>query len=333
MPKFKPQYRRLLFIDRELRKGRFPNCRALAEEWEVSPKTIQRDIDYLRDTLNAPIAYDPVRFGFAYTEPNFRLPAISISESDLFAVCVAEQALRAFRNTPLHARLLSVFNKIEDSLPDRISVHPAWLDSRVTVFAEAITTIRPEVWETIAIAMRENRQLEIRYAGVGRSPGDRTVDPYHLVSHRGEWYVSAYCHRGKGVRTFAVSRIHRAAVGDAGFELPDAYDEQALTREQFGIRWDAKEYGATIRFDAWAAPYIRERTWHPGQALRALPDGGVEMRFRTRHLQEVRDWILSWGRHARPFKPKTLVRMVRDELASALAHYPGARSRTSACGT
>ena len=321
MPKFKPQYRRLLFIDREIRRGRYPNCRSLAEAWEVSAKTIQRDIDYLRYDLNAPIDYDPARFGFAYTEPNYRLPAISISESDLFAVCVAEQALRAFRNTPLHERLLSVFNKIEDSLPDRISVHPAWLDSRVTVFAEAITTIRPEVWENIAIGMREDRQLAIHYAGVGRTPGDRTIDPYHLVSHRGEWYVIAYCHRSDGIRTFAVSRIHSATLGEITFELPEQYDEQALTREQFGIRWDAKERAVAIRFDPKAAPYIRERIWHPGQELRPKADGSLEIHFRTRHLQEVRDWILSWGAHARPLKPKALVSMVHDELTAALAQY------------
>ncbi len=324
MPKFKPQYRRLLFIDREIRKGRYPNCRSLAETWEVSAKTIQRDIDYLRDELNAPIDYAPARFGFFYTEPNYRLPAISISESDLFAVCVAEQALRAFRNTPLHERLLSVFKKIEDSLPDRVSVHPAWLDSRVTVFAEPITTIQPDVWETIATAMRENRQLTVRYASVGQDPSDRTIDPYHLVSHRGEWYLIAYCHRSQGIRTFAVSRTLTAQSETATFDLPAHYDEQALAREQFGIRWDAKEHAVAIRFDARAAPYIRERTWHPEQALHDTKGAGVEIRFRTRHLQEVRDWILSWGSHARPLKPKALVSMVRDELRAALSQYAGA---------
>ncbi len=321
MPKFKPQYRRLLFIDREIRRGRYPNCRSLAEAWEVSSKTIQRDIDYLRYELNAPVGYDATRFGFCYTEPNYRLPAISISESDLFAVCVAEQALRAFRNTPLHARLLSVFNKIEDALPDRVSVNPAWLDSRVTVFAEPITTIRPEVWETIAVAMRENRQITIRYAGVTQKPSDRAVDPYHLVSHRGEWYVIAYCHRSEGIRTFAVSRALNATLETATFELPERYDEQALAREQFGIRWDAKEHTVAVRFDAKASPYIRERTWHPEQTLYNRAGDAVEIRFRTRHLQEVRDWILSWGSHARPLKPKALVTMVKDELSAALTQY------------
>jgi len=54
MPKFKPQYRRLMFIDRKVREGKYPNCAKMGQEWEVSSKTIQRDIDYMRDELDAP---------------------------------------------------------------------------------------------------------------------------------------------------------------------------------------------------------------------------------------------------------------------------------------
>ena len=53
-----------------LQSGSFPNCRKLAEMLEVSAKTIQRDVDYMRDALGLPIAYDEKRFGFFYTDPN-----------------------------------------------------------------------------------------------------------------------------------------------------------------------------------------------------------------------------------------------------------------------
>jgi predicted DNA-binding transcriptional regulator YafY len=93
MPKFKPQYRRLLFIDRKIKEGSYPNCVTMDKKWEVSGKTIQRDIDYLRDELEAPIGCDELKRGYFYTEPNFSLPAIHVSESDLFSVCVAERVL------------------------------------------------------------------------------------------------------------------------------------------------------------------------------------------------------------------------------------------------
>lgn len=85
MPKFKPQYRRLLYVDRKLREGAYPNCSTLADGWEVSAKTIQRDINYLKWELDAPIDYHRARHGYYYTERSYRLPAINVNESDLVA--------------------------------------------------------------------------------------------------------------------------------------------------------------------------------------------------------------------------------------------------------
>jgi len=83
MAKYKPQHARLLFIDREINTGRFPNCRKLAQEYEVSGKTIQRDLDYMRYQLDAPLEYSAKHRGYYYTEKNYKLPAIDIKESDL----------------------------------------------------------------------------------------------------------------------------------------------------------------------------------------------------------------------------------------------------------
>ena len=63
---------RITRVHEELEKGRFPNCRKLAEALETSCKTIQRDIDFMRDRLNLPIVYDPQRFGFYYESTNAR---------------------------------------------------------------------------------------------------------------------------------------------------------------------------------------------------------------------------------------------------------------------
>ena len=68
MAKYKPQHARLLFIDKIIREKRYPNCSSLAEEWETSSKTIQRDLDYMRYELDAPLVYSAKERGFYYTE-------------------------------------------------------------------------------------------------------------------------------------------------------------------------------------------------------------------------------------------------------------------------
>lgn len=322
MPKFKPQYRRLLFIDRKLREGGFPNCTTLAREWEVSVKTIQRDLDYLKYELDAPVEYDPVHRGFCYSEGQFSLPAIHISESDLFAVCIAERALGQFRNTPLHAKLASVFTKIRDSLPDKTKIHPSWVDDRILLFPEPVARVNTGIWETLAKAIRDNQRLSIRHTSPGeKAYSDRKVDPYYLVNYKGEWYLSSYCHTRNAIRTFAVSRIQRAEILPEPFVLPAGMDKKTMFGDQFGIVWKPDHHKVRVRFSSQVAPYIREREWHPLQKIRNLRGGGLVLEFTTNHLNEVKDWVLSWGGGATVLSPPALVGKIKADLRSSLKSY------------
>src|SRR3990167_178078 len=173
MAKDKTQLLRLLFIDRKIREGMrtgiVANCSSMAAEYEVSAKSILRDIDYLRSQRDAPIAYDATARGYYYTEENYALPAISLNESDLFAIRIAEKALRQHEDTPIYRTLQKVFRKIEDSLPEKVSVHPAWVEDKLSVIPERQTKLAPEIWETVSSGLSKNRTLAISY----RKPGGR----------------------------------------------------------------------------------------------------------------------------------------------------------------
>jgi len=322
MHKYKPQHRRLLFIDKKIRTKTCPNCSSLAAEYEVSTKTIQRDIEYMKYDLEAPIEYDQVRHGYYYTEPRFSLPAIDISESDLFAVFIAERALNQFRNTPVYAKLKSVFAKIQDSLPDKTTINPAWIQERILCFQEPITDIDVKIWDTIAKAIRDSNRLSIRYKTPGaRSTTERKIDPYYLVNHKGEWYLSTHCHARNSIRTFAVSRIRSAEMLSEKFTLPAGMNKDRMFGDQLGIIWKKDLYDVKIRFNAEVAPFIRERKWHPRQKIKNLKDGGLVLEFSTNHLNEVKDWVLSWGPGATVQSPRELIEKVKTSLRSALGAY------------
>ena len=95
---------------------------SLAAAFEVSTKTIQRDLDFMRDRLNLPLEYDAARWGYHYTEPVSSFPTLQITEGELFALLVAEKALQQYRGTNFEKPLLSAIKKMEQSLPDTISV-------------------------------------------------------------------------------------------------------------------------------------------------------------------------------------------------------------------
>jgi predicted DNA-binding transcriptional regulator YafY len=88
-------------IFRAIKTQRRPNCSSLAEKLEVSAKTIQRDIDYMRYQLNLPIEYDQERHGFYFTEAVSHFPSVHITESELIALLVARKAVETVREHPV----------------------------------------------------------------------------------------------------------------------------------------------------------------------------------------------------------------------------------------
>ncbi len=332
MAKFKPQYRRILFIDQKLREAagreRLPNCTSLAEEWETSPKTIQRDIEFLKWDMGAPIEYDRVRHGYYYTEMDFVLPALRIAEGDLFAICLAEKVLRQYENTPLHARLALVFAKIEQCLPEQVTVHPSAVDERFSFIPEAAPRIDPAIWEEAFRALRLGHTLDMTYQRPGQSAAYETrVDPYHAVGFRGEWYIIGHCHYKKALRMFGISRIRKAKVSGDAFQIPADFDFDKQWRNHFGVMVGSNEVTVRVRFEAAQAPYVRERDWHPEQQFEEGKDGSLTMSFKTRHLFEVTRWVLSWGAAATALEPPELVDAVREELAGAARKYRSRRDK------
>ena len=324
--KDKTQLLRLVFIDKKIREGMrfgsFANCSSMAEEYEVSTKSILRDIDYLKNQCDAPIEYNPSKKGYYYTEETYKMPAINISASDLFAIAIAQKALQQHEDTPIYDKLVNVFERIEDSLPDKVSIHPGWVDNRISIIQHQKTTIHTQTWSTIADALQQNKTLSMRY----RKPQDsqannRRVDPYHLVNYQGEWYLIGYCHLRERILTFAVSRIECATITSDTFNEPSDFDHNQYSATRFGIFSSEESYHIEVFFDRKHAPYILERQWHPSQEISINDDGSLVLSMTTSHLFAVKQWILSWGTGAKVIKPETLRAEIRDELKQSLAQY------------
>jgi len=318
----KPQHQRLQLIDRMIRSGSYPNASAIAKEHEVAPRTIHRDIEYMRDMLNAPIEYDDSRKGYYYAEENYFLPALDIKESDFFAICITEKALKQYENTPLYGKLESIFNKLKEYLPDSVRVNTSWIDTQYTFMHESFTFIEPAIWETVSNALRQKKQVSILHHKPGAKEGARrTVEPYHIVNFRGEWYLVGFCHKRKDVIRFAMSRIHEAELLKTGYSIPGDFNFNSFLGSSFGIMTEEMEHTVKIAFSSELAPYITERQWHPDQEIMQEEDGSVILSFPTNSLFEVKRWVLSWGRGAEVLEPESLIQQIQEDLKGMLESY------------
>ena len=320
--KYKPQHRRLVFIDQQISAGSYPNCSQLSEGWEVSAKTIQRDIDYLRDQLEAPIEYSPLHRGYYYRERTWRLPAIQLSEGDLFFISVAEKVLEQYENTPLHESLRGIFDKIRQALPDKVSAPTDMLSPRISIRGVPTTMVNAVIWQAVATALRSDLKLSIEFRAAGyTSFVRRVIDPYHLFAYSGEWYLIAAYKQRDDPRLYALSRIRTAEVLDENFQMPKEFDSKNYLRGAFGIFRGEKSVRVRLRFSAEQAPYILERTWMDGQQIRLLRSGEVILSFVTSHLYEVQRWVLSWGEEVKVLAPKVFIKSVVGTLRSAVRKY------------
>ena len=91
----RPPFLRMLRIHELLSADRRPNCSVLAREFEVSAKTVQRDVDFMRDQLMLPIEYDSRGHGFFYSRPVGQFPLITVSEGEVVALARRAKGSRA----------------------------------------------------------------------------------------------------------------------------------------------------------------------------------------------------------------------------------------------
>jgi predicted DNA-binding transcriptional regulator YafY len=319
VPSSRPPLERMMRIHQAIQSGKLPNAGRLAAEMEVSTKSIHRDLEFMRDRMALPIEYDAARRGFYYTEEVSAFPTMQISEGELFALIVAEKALQQYRGTNFEKPLLSAIRKLEQSLPDTISLNLADWEQTISFRTRAEPILNLEIFEALGQATAQRQQLEISYRKPGqRSAEPRVVDPYQLANINGEWFLIAYDQMRKDFRKFVPARIKSIRKTGKTFERLENFSLDKQLRDSFGVHSAHGEYEVVIRFDAMAADYIREKRWHDSQQLKELKNGGVELKMKLSSLPEVERWVLNWGGKAVVVKPKELAEMVKKSARNIL---------------
>ena len=312
-PKTRPPLERMMRIHHEIAAGTYPNASTLARDLEVSVKSIQRDIEFMRDRMELPVEYDGSRFGYRYTEAVSTFPSLQITEGELVALLIAEKALEQYRGTNFEKPLVSAFKKMAAQLPDTVSFNIADWDKTISFRTSAVPILDLEIFDALAKATAARKQIRFDYRKPGQSkPESRVVDPYHLANINGEWFLFGFDQARKDIRTFAPARIANIARTGTSFARPTKFSLEKRLHDSFGVVSGHGEFNVVLRFDSFAAGYIREKRWHPSQELKELRGGGAELRMKLSSLAEVQRWVLSWGGHAKVIAPKELAASVRE---------------------
>jgi predicted DNA-binding transcriptional regulator YafY len=305
---------------------------ALRDELDVSPATLKRDLQYLRDRLDAPIVYDAHDNGYRFEAPTVagrrsarhELPGLWFNENEIHALLTMHQLLAGLDDDGVLSRHLQPLLDKLQGLLGADTGESRELMRRVKVIGTARRRVPSRWFELLGSALMQRRRLWLRY--FKRSDGSesqREVSPQRLVHYRGTWYLDAWCHTSDALRRFALDAVREARLLDSKAKNVAVRDLEAALDAGYGIYGggDAKVKWATLLFTPDAARWVANEEWHPQQKARARADGGYELQVPYSDPTELTMDILRHGDSVTVLGDKALVASIAQRLAAAAARY------------
>ena len=315
-------------ILRELEASRGATIRGLAETTGVTTRTIRRDLEALQEA-GFPlydVAGDTAKRWKLDTRPFRRLDDTAFTLAELSALYFSRTLVECFAVPPFGHDLRGAFAKLEAALGPRMRRFldrlPEVIQAKAPPARRLDVGRQRETTGRLIEALLHHRRLDMRYhSRSSRREKSYRVDPYRLAYAEGGLYLFAYVPRYGQVRTFAVERIRSLSPRDERFEpLEDLGD--AAFPHSLGIHQGTPER-VELEFAPEAAPWVRERIWHPSQTVEERADGSLAVTMRVCDDGALRSWILSFGPGVRVTAPRTLARRIADDLQKAHARYRG----------
>lgn len=324
-------------IIRLLKDRRVVSRDAFLEALGISRATFKRDLEYLRDRMDAPILWDPEAGGYRLAsedgaQQNYELPGLWLNAGELYALLAMEQLLEGLQPGLLGPHVRPLRDRIRRLI--EVGDHSAQeVGKRIRVLEVGSRVVEPECFQALATAVLSRRRLKIcHYSRVRGEASSRVVSPQRLVHYRDNWYLDAWCHERKALRTFAADAIEAADILERGAkEISDAILDRHLGAG-FGIFSGARTDLAVLQFTPERARWVAREHWHPEQAGQFQLDGSYILKVPYSDPRELVMDILKYGPDVEVLGPGSLAELVRGRLAEAHGRYEARRPGDSGSG-
>lgn len=293
--------------------------RDLAARFEVTERTIQKDLDVIRHGMRLPLSHSPQGY---FLEETPKLPAVRYSFAEAVAMLLA---LRAAVQTPGVAspELAAAAARLEAIFPPQVA---AFLRRAME---QPVMTVngahRREMLMLLQRALIEGRKVRIMYktSSRGGDLNERVVRPYHLMPYVRSWQLIGHCEKRDTVLMFKVDRILQATIMEEKYSIPADFDAAEYLGPAWGVMRSSGSdpVDVVLRFEARAGGWVAEEHWHPSQKVEELPDGRIVFKLHVVPTPEFVNWILYYGSRVEVLAPQELRERVADEHRSAAAIY------------
>ena len=277
----------------------------LAERFEVSRRTISRDIEDLCKA-GIPIMTMQGSGGGIRIMDGYRMDRTVLTGRDMRMILAGLRSLDSISGTSCYRQLME---KVSAGSSEVIRPGDAFLIDLSSwnreVLVPKITAVRD--------AVEDRKLLTFHYLSPS-GESSRTIEPYYIIFKWAGWYVWGWCLDRQNYRMFKLDRMHRVSVSDLTFEprspdVPDLSDEKLFPGEVF----------VKVLFD----PSARWRAAESlGQdSLQETGDGDFLFEGTFTDEDSFIGWILTFGNQAEIIEPRTARVKIREILNSAAGRY------------
>ena len=293
----------------------------IAEEANVTRRTVYRDLDAIRDA-GYPLISEKEPDGrtlYRFMTGFKKIPPITFSLEELMTLYLCRGQLSFLQGTPFQEDLEAIFGRLRSSLPPRSVAHLERIASAATPRFQGVRDYqqKKDFLEDLRKALLYQYRCRLTYTPPHREATEYVFDPYTLLFFNNSLYLGGYAHNRKALRLFLVDRVDQVELLDDRFEVPEEYNADDLTGSAFGlIEGDTVEL--KVRFGSAVAHLISERHWHPSQSIEEQPDGSLILSLQASGEKEILAWLYSYLPHVQVLDPPQFKQMFAEGLRKAL---------------
>ncbi|NBQ80760.1 MAG: WYL domain-containing protein [Betaproteobacteria bacterium] len=263
-------------------RGKVPIVSFL-NELEISRATFKRDLEVLRDRFHAPIVYNAFERAYEFERlhrvgPRFELPGLWFSQQEALALITMHSMLLQLDQAGfIGPHLSALIERVEATLGG--SQTPGLeLRKRLRLISHAQRSPQLSAFQQIGKALLERKQLLIRYASRSKNEvSERMISPQRLTHYRENWYLDAWCHMRRGLRSFSLDLIMQCQPTTKTCKEVSNRTLDAHTNAGYGIFAGRVIGTARLRFSPERARWVQSEQWHPKQRLASDAEGYVLM--------------------------------------------------------
>ena len=309
-----------------LKTHRVVSRQTFLDRFEISPATFKRDLEYLRDRLGAPVIWDRERRGYRFDlsddqADTFELPGLWFNSQEIHALLTMHQLIDTLQPSfltphiePLKARIESLLEGEEHTSNE--------VRKRIRILHMNTRQVEPEHFEVISSALLAGKRLNVIHYNRRRDEEtERELSPQRLVFYRDNWYLDAWCHLRKGVRSFSVETLRKAVPLDRKARKVADKTLNGILASGYGIFGGRDTQTARLRFTPERARWVATESWHPQQKGWFDEGGSYVLEFPFSDDRELIMDILKHGPAVEVISPAALRKRIKEQADAIIRHY------------